>query len=300
MAAQPLSSSYQAYGDSFQTYLTKSTMREMIRKYSGVAASHIMKTAAYSAVNPEVFRVLGVGSGDGKPDMDILKAVASSLRSSHDGNKKPVIHACIVEPSSFLITDFKQGVSPLPHELGNLAEVSFEWQATTFQDFISSSLLSENKQYHMAHFICSLYYMDPEESLRNCFVQLANGGALFCLLAAEDSFFAKIAKQGKLKGLSFAHFYTGKDIVAIAERNNWRYEELPKVYYEVDITSCFDKTSQDGSLLLDFLTHQISFRETAEPALYNEMMDFISQCSLSDNEGRKILRPELAVVIIYK
>ena len=110
MAAQPLSSSYQAYGDSFQTYLTKSTMRAVIRKHSGVAASHIMKTAAYSAVNPEVFRVLGVGSGDGKPDMDILKAVASSLWSSHDDNKKPVIHACIVEPSSSLITDFKQGV----------------------------------------------------------------------------------------------------------------------------------------------------------------------------------------------
>ena len=107
-------------------------------------------------------------------------------------------------------------------------------------------------------------------------------------------------KQGRLKCLSESNFYTGKDLVAIAERNNWKHKELARVHYEIDISSSFDESSPIGSLLLDFLTHQINFRETADPELYNEMIDFINEASISDNKGGKILRPELAVVIIYK
>jgi len=75
--------------------------------------------------NIPVFRVLGIGSGDGKPDLEILHAVARSLLSSGDENQKPLMHLCIVEPSSSLIADFKQAVSPLPEKVATLADVSF-------------------------------------------------------------------------------------------------------------------------------------------------------------------------------
>ena len=304
MEPQPLSSSHEAYREAFQTFLAKSTFKAAIRNYSRETAAYIMQTAAHSAATADstIFRVLGVGSGDGYPDLEILQAIAKSLRSSHDENQKPSIHACIVEPSSSLIEEFKEAVSPLPEGLATLADVSFEWRETTFQDYIGRSLPSESNRYHMAHFICSLYYLDSEEALKNCFKQLVTGGAMFCLVAGENSYFAKvsIAKQGRLKCLSESNFYTGKDLVAIAERNNWKHKELAKVYYEIDISSCFDETSRIGGSLLDFLTHRINFRETAGPELYNEMIDFINEASISDNKGGKILRPELAVVIIYK
>ena len=249
--------------------------------------------------NDEIFCVLGVGSGDGKHDIEILKVLARGLRSSRGEHQKPLMHACIVEPSSSLMADFKQSVLPLPDELSNLADVSFEWRDTTFEDF-SVSLQSKSRQYHLIHFVCSLYYMDAAESLKKCYEALAIGGAMFCLVVGDESFFAKLTKQGYVKCDSVCNLYTGKDVVAIAERNNWRYEEMPKVKYEVDVTACFEKSSQTGSVLLDFLTHQINFHEMADSSLYHGMMDFIMAASNADNRGRKIIQPEIAIVIIHK
>ncbi|XP_078381472.1 histamine N-methyltransferase-like [Oculina patagonica] len=300
MESRPLSSSHDAYLNAFQAYIANSTVRETMKNYSCEAADHIMQNLTDSVKNSPIFRVLGVGSGDGKHDIEILKIVAGCLRSSHV--EKPLIHTCIVEPSSPLIADFQRSVSPLPESLGSLADVSFEWRETRFEDFICSSLSRESEHYHLAHFICSLYYMDAEESLRNCFKELADGGAMFYLIAGENSYFTKLAHHfvGKLKHLSMSKFYTGKDVAAIAERNKWKYEELPKVQYEVDITSCFEKSSQTGSLLLDFLTHQIDFQGTAGQMLYNEVMDYLTESCTSDSNGRKILTTEFAIVIIYK
>lgn len=259
-----------------------------------------MQNLKDSALNSKVFRVLGVGSGDGKHDIEILKAVATSLHSLHD--KRPSIHACIVEPSSFSIADFQRSVTPLPASLASLADVSFEWQETRYEDFICISSAHEINRFHMAYFMCSLYYMDAEDSLRNCFKQLAKGGAMFCLVGGAKSFFIKLSRkfEGKLGCLPITNFYTGKDLVAIAKRNNWKYTEFPKARYEVDITSCFETSSKTGMLLLDFLTHWIDFQGTADRTLYNEVMECLTESSTSDSSGRKTLITELAIVIIYK
>lgn len=297
MELQQLSSSHEAYHDAFQTYRAKSTLREVVISYSRQAAAHVIhKLITHDA---PVFRVLGVGSGDGKPDMEILKAVARGLRSSKDGNCKPQIAASTVEPSSLLIADFKRSASTLPEELANLADVSFDWQETTFDGFISESSWT-SELFHLAHFICSLYYMDAEESLKSCFKLLTPGGAMFCLVIKENSFFDILVRQGNLKRLPIPGFYTGQDVVVIAERNNWKHEELPMTHYEVDITDCFNESSQTGSLLLDFLSHTVNFRELADPALYKEMMDFITEVSSTDSKGKMILRPQLSIVVIYK
>ena len=301
MAQQSLSSSHEAYKNAFQTYSANSTVGDAIRNYAREAAAYIMQKMER---NIPVFRVLGIGSGDGKPDLEILHAAARSLLSSGDENQKPLMHLCIVEPSSSLIADFKQAVSPLPEKVATLADVSFEWHEATFQEFISYSLPDRSK-YHMIYFIASLFYMDAEKSLNYCFKNLAVGGAMFCLVAGTDfNYFVKQSRkfQGRLNCLSVSnfHLYTAKDLIAIAERNNWKYEELPTKDYEVDITSCFDKSSHTGGLLLDFLTHHIDFRETADPALYSDVITFITENSSSDNEGRKKLRSEMAIVVIYK
>ena len=296
MELQPLSSSHEAYHNAFQTYVAKSTLKEAITNYSREAAAHAIEKITHDV---PVFQVLGVGSGSGKPDIEILKAVARSLRLPHDRNQKPSIHTCIVEPSPSLLEEFKQAVSPLPEGLGSLADVSFEWRETTFGDFILG-FSPAGKQFHMAHFICSLYYMDAEKSLQDCYKILTSGGAMFCLVTGADSYFARIAKQDKFKCLSVPKFYTGQDIVAIAKRNNWRYEELATTHYEVDITSSFDKSSQTGSFVMDFLSHTVNFRETANPALYSELMEFITDLSTTDSEERRLLKPEIAIVVIYK
>ena len=134
MEPQPLCSSLEAYSHAYKVNLSNSTLRETLEKLSCEVAAHIMHNLSEKAKNSETFQVLSVGSGDGKLDIEVLKIIATCLRSSH--TEKPSLHTCIVEPSSSLITDFQRSVSPLPAILARLADVSFDWKETRFEDYI--------------------------------------------------------------------------------------------------------------------------------------------------------------------
>ena len=235
---------------------------------------------------------------------------------------------------------FRSRVSPFPKTLEGKA--TFEWHEMTLEKFMESS--PQVQQFDLIHFVASLYYMDAEQALRNCYARLAlacenirfsslvadgdvsrggnetspvakseekrmfsqarlaSGGAIFCTLVAEESFFSKLARKlkGKINLGSIDKFYTEVDIESISKRNNWNYEELKKCSSDADITSCFDHSSTTGGLLLDFLTHCQDFRGTVDKMVYKEVMNFLEEQSFTDDSGRKLIKPELIAVVIYK
>ena len=294
MKATKLSSSLETYHHAFQLVQAKSNLIEVVRDYCIRATAGFVEQLRFFPRN-QVLNVLSIGSGDGKHDIEILKTLARGLTSLDGQSSKPSIQACIVEPSS-LIADFMQSVSSLPEELSNHANVSFQWHKMTFQEFSRASLERNNDTFHFIHFVCSLYYTEAEESLTQCFNKLERGGAILCVIAGEESLFAKLSKRDDVP---ISNIYTGKEIIAIARRNNWRYEEMPTVNYEMDISGFFDENSPTANLMLDFLTHTVNFMQTADPALFNEIMDLIRQSSIPDEKGKTLLRYEIAAVFIY-
>lgn len=298
MELTKLSSSLETYHRAFELVQTKSNINEVIRDYCIRATAGFVEQLRLFPRN-QVLNVLSIGSGDGKHDIGILKTLARGLLTSLDGqSSKPSIQAWIVEPSS-LIADFMQSVSSLPEELSSHVNVSFQWHKMTFQEFSRASLErnTSNDTFHFIHFVCSLYYAEAEESLTQCFKKLERGGAILCVIAGEESLFAKLSKRDDVP---ISNIYTGKEIIAIARRNNWRYEEIPTVNYEMDISDLFDENSPTGNLMLDFLTHTVNFMQTADRALFTEIMDLIRQSSITDEKGKTRLKFETAAVFIYK
>ncbi|XP_022800774.1 histamine N-methyltransferase A-like [Stylophora pistillata] len=277
-----------------------STARETLANFAEDVAAHTMNNI--SSLASPTFRVLGVGSGNGKSDLRILNSIATAINSSQ--KKKPVIHTAIVEPSSVLIQEFKSSLTSLPQPLKSLADVSFEWHRKTFQQFLES--LPHEEYFDMIHFVAALYYMDAESSLKGCLQLLANGGAMFCTVGPKKSFFPKLAVKLNTVGVELVKLglvnklYTEVDVVEIAQRNNWKYKKLWTVQYNAEITSCFDETSADGALLLDFLTHQENFRANADKMAYKEVMEFLKKECTTDEIGKKFVKPEITSVVIYK
>lgn len=295
MKLTKLSSSLETYHRAFQLVQTKSNINEVIRDYCIRATSGFVEQLRLFPRN-QVLNVLSIGSGNGKHDIEILKTLARGLTSLDGQSSKPSIQACIVEPSS-LIADFMQSVSSLPEELSSHVNVSFQWHKVTFQEFSRASLEHNNGTFHFIHFVCSLYYAEAEESLTLCFNKLERGGAILCVIAGEESLFAKLSKRDDVP---ISNIYTGKEIIAIARRNNWRYEEIPTVNYEMEVSGLFDENSPTGNLMLDFLTHTVNFRLTADRALFSEIMDLIRQSSITNEKGKTLLKFETAAVFIYK
>lgn len=136
-------------------------------------------------------RVLGVGSGKGKTDLRILTGIATASGASQ--TKKQAMHSVTAEPSAEMIAEFKTSVSPLPQPLAGVVDVSFQWHEMTLQKFIASFPTIDS--FDVIHFVASLYYMDVETALSYCYQKLTSGGAMFCTVVQEDSFFPKISRR---------------------------------------------------------------------------------------------------------
>jgi len=286
------------YITSLKLFEKKSSVRKVIMDHAEFIAAHTMRHLSNDCLKSAVFRVLGVGSGNGQTDLRILAAVAKAIETSE--KRRAVIRSTIIEPST-MITEFKTATSCLPQPLADLADFSFEWHETTLQKFIDS-YNPEIACFELVHFVASLFYMDAETSLISCYRRLVSGGAIFCILSAEDSFFPKLSR--KLQGFvdlgSLKKLYTEVDFIDIAKRNNWKCEELSKAHYTVDISCCFDESSIEGNLLLDFLTHKQDFRVTADRMLYKDVMEFLNKESFIDENGKKLLKPVFNALVIYK
>ena len=198
-----------------------------------------------------------------------------------------------------MISEFKTLVSPVPQPLADLADVWFEWHEMTLQKFMET--FSRIDSFDMIHFVASLYYMDAETALKTCYQKLARGGAMFCTVVPEESFYPKLSRKlhTKLDLGAAQKLYTGVDLVDIATKNNWKYQKLRKARHTCDVSCCFDESSKEGSILLDFL-YSTSFRATAEKTLFKEVMEFLNEESRTDDNGRMLIESEFTAVVFYK
>ena len=290
------------YLTTLKIFRQKSGVRTAIMNLAEEVAAHVLKNMRKDRKEmnnrePPEFRALGVGSGHGQTDLRILSAVAKAVGSPR--KTKPAIHVTVIEPST-QIQEFQASVLSVPQPLSDLAEISFEWHNTTLEQFIGISPKLE--RFDLVHFVASLYYMDADKALTECYQRLSSGGAIFCTIGPEESFYPKLSRKlyGKVDLGSIHKFYTEVDIINIAKKNDWKYEELWRTHYTVDITSCFDESSQEGGFILDFLTHRQEFRNTADKELYKEIMDFLNEESTTKENGNKVVKPEITAVVIYK
>lgn len=299
-----LSQSYEAYEKAFKSFLGNSTARQSIVKCVQDGTRLALEKIAPLDVN-KPFNVLGVGSGKGEMDLLIVQFIANQLKASGT-HGKPAIHSLVVEPSSFLLEKFKASVASLPSSLTELAQLSFEWQQTTFQDY-KRKCDSQDKRtwpsFDFIHFVHSIYYMDAEEALCTCFdEQLGERGAIFCLVQVENSYFDKVQERFKGK-LTFGSedmvIYTQNGLAKIAAEKGWTFDVIRQDFF-IDVTLCFREPSEQGDRLFDFLTHQKDFRATADKELIEEVKNFFGEFIISDGTEGKLLKAEMAAVVIIK
>ncbi len=81
------------------------------------------------------------------------------------------------------------------------------------------------------------------------------------------------------------HRCSSADMRSAFDRRNIPYIQSQYTSY-VDISKCFDETSEDGNLLLDFLVQVSEFKKTATASQYKEMMEYLA--SSSKKEGSKV------------
>ena len=248
------------------------------------------------------FNILSVGSGTGEMDMEIMKIIEKELQKSDQGRHVKIFNRAI-EPNEYSCSLYKAAIENLLNPRNDhLTEV--EICQHTFQEYKESQQRQEagSVKFNMVHFIHSLYHVDIKQALMHCFEkELSEKGVLVCLIAGRDLIYWVTSRQniqwhGRDKD-SEKHD-TAEEIIKIAKNNGWKHE-IYSQEYSIDVTDVFDEKSTEGNLLLDFLTHTVNFRETADKQLVEETLVLIKELT-TVKDGKHFGDYKESLIIIYK
>ena len=295
-----LSSSPEHFLRCFQVFLDKSDKHKACISCIREGLKPVVKSLA-TLINTPTVRVLGVGSGRGEMDLEILHVAAQCLHEKSPNHKSDFL-CHVVEPNRAELEDFKSSVEVLPAHLANLANMKFEWHQGTFQQYIDKQD-HEMTKFEVVHFVQSLYYFaDFEDALVHSYEKiLGDKGVIICIIMSEESYLVQFGRRFDHREkfqISGVRNYCSQDVVAVAKKYNFPYELYSKESH-TDITEVFDDTSEQGSNLLDFITHTMNFRCTANCEDVEEVLSFLREVS-NVQDGKRLARRGNVAVIIKK
>ena len=230
------------------------------------------------------FNILSVGSAEGKKDMIILKIIKEELQKSDHGRHMKMFNRA-VEPNEYSCDLYKDAIENLPRLLDH-HQIDFEICQQTFQEYQKSQ--KEPVKFDIVHFMQSIYYVDIEQILLHCFdKELGDKGCFVCLVDGHDLMYWVLLKQKKQwHGEKASETYeTAEKLIQIAKENGWEHDVYTQEY-TIDVTAVFDPKSTEGNLLLDFLTHTVNFRETADKQLVEETLALIKDLTVAKDGKR--------------
>eukprot|EP00058_Branchiostoma_floridae_P027851 XP_002613342.1 hypothetical protein BRAFLDRAFT_68309 [Branchiostoma floridae] len=181
-----------------------------------------------------------------------------------------------------------EDLQTLAREDTSLSAVKFDWRHQTTEEYFLSSR-EENIKFHHIHAINVLYYVeDPVATLRNMWEQLADGGYMLVTMESEKGDWGKLGLKlwedfGQGDRLDTSLRMAG-DIKIWLDAMGATYVSFENKV-EVNATECFQENSEEGMLLLDFITHTPHTSDI--PEIRAMALDFIRRhSSLTEGDWR--------------
>ena len=99
---------------------------------------------------------------------------------------------------------------------------------------------------------------------------------------------------------TIGHAITSADIRSYFDRQSIGYLDFHQPS-SLDITKCFDDASDEGNLLLDFITHVADFRGTVPGDLQRAVLERLASSDISEKkDGEILLSNDWDAFYIYK
>ncbi|XP_067844261.1 histamine N-methyltransferase-like [Heptranchias perlo] len=322
---KPLSSDYSYYLKTFKLFLERSTEHQCLQKFidenlpdivtraylnsskcSGAAEQQLSRDRVGDAHNyPSAFsmlpedhplgtrrpakfepNVLGIGSGSGKIDFEILHKIQSKHPSLS-------IHDEVVEPNPEQISSYQARVKDESQGLN----ISSTWNQMSSEEYEKQvKERNESKKFDLIHMIQVLYYVQSvHDSIKFLHSLLESNGKLLIVYVSDGSGWHSLWKTFGSRFTSSSLFL---EVRKLLDEMRMKYQ-IHELSSDLDITECFIEGNENGELLLDFLTEVMHFSKTAPAALKTEVLQYLRQPQCSrEEDGKVIFNNTLQVIVI--
>lgn len=285
------------YIDCFKLFETKCNQ---FRKTEEMLRERLPSLVPRRLHDSQQLNILSVGSGNGEKDLLVLKVIRESLRSNDNGTEIKIFNRGI-EPNAYFCDLYNEAIENMLTPSDDQA-TEFEICEQSFQEY-SQHTDKYPVKFDVVHFIHSIYYLDMEEALCHCFEkELGENGVFVCIVSGLDLINLVLAKQptngyGQKDG-AIENLEKAGQLVEIAKSKGWKHEVYMNEY-SIDVTEVFDPKSTEGNLLLDFLTHTINFRETAEKQVVEETLAVLRDHTVF-KDGKRLGKKKDWLIALYK
>ncbi|KAM9456040.1 histamine N-methyltransferase-like [Clarias gariepinus] len=266
------------YLHTFELYLASSTEHQSIKNFIHTTLPDIL--ASIGAGEPTL-NVMGVGSGSGELDLEILKVL-------HEKHPDAKVENEVVDPSSAMLNKYRESISKMP----SFDYVTFRWNKMTAVEFENEwKKRSSDKKMHFINMIQMLYYVkDPEATLSFYRNLLKKDGKILVIVNTEESAWARLfyAYEDELRQDGNSMCLTTGELKSFLNSKKIPYQSY-KLPVLLDITKCFTPEDKKGEQILDILTEVVNFSKTAPPELKDGVVEFLKHPDNSQEVNGRIL-----------
>ncbi|CAG5882809.1 unnamed protein product [Menidia menidia] len=276
------------YANCFQFYLEKSGEHAVISQcVKNTLPGEFQRIGA----GKSSLDVLGVGSGGGEMDVQMLSLLQSTFPAVP-------ITADIVEGSSNLIDKFKALVA----KTADLQKIPVSWHIMASEEYVKQvKAKGDMKMFDFIHMIQMIYYVDNlSETIKFYHSLLKKNGTLMIIVESANSgwdiLWKTFRKDLCVDGIK--EYRSSGEVIACLKSQGLKYEEhsVPNSY---DITECFDPSSVNGERLLSFMTGKDHFYESFTPETRAGMLELLrSKCS-TEKEGKVFFNSNLSCILVH-
>ncbi|XP_042192142.1 histamine N-methyltransferase [Callorhinchus milii] len=225
-------------------------LSDLIARYLLILTSPPFLLTTILNQGSSTLNVLGIGSGSGKIDLQMLY----NIQSKHPGLS---IHNEVVEPSPDQMSSYKALVTEKSQEL---KDISFTWNQMTSEEYEKQvKQRNECKKFDFIHMIQMLYYVANVAATIKFFRSLLDtNGKLLIIMNSRKGGWNSLKKtfKSRLPGYDQLLF-----IPNLLDEMRVKYQ-CYEFFGDLDITECFMEGNENGELLLEFLTDVKDFSKT--------------------------------------
>ncbi|XP_068600677.1 histamine N-methyltransferase-like [Brachionichthys hirsutus] len=272
------------YHKSFQQFLQRSDEYDSMQNFIDNLLPDILES---SVKDMSELNIIGVGSGSGELDLNIISAF-------HRKYPEVTVENEVVEPILQQLDQYRDLVARAP----GLDHIKFHWYEMTAESF--EAHWKENKRTKKVDVILMfqmLYYEDFSATIDFFKSLLDTNGKLVISLLAENSGWAKLDKAYGVQ-LTDSFNITADNIKQYLDSKGLRYQTylLPS---QIDVTACFIEGDEEGEMMLDFLTEVLHFSQSSSPELKAGIMEFIRHpdCSVESN-GKVMFNNDNEIIVV--
>ena len=226
--------------------------------------------------------VLSVGPGPGDLDVEVIKALQQHLP------EKSTLKYVAVEPNPKYRQEYEKIISTL-----ELANVEVVIHGDKIEDFQTT------EKFDIIHFTHSLYHMPGSEKdivQRGMEMLKDNGFLVIALCTKEATILKTISKYAELTGEGFAQMLYMQQMQAMIDELGLFYT-LVTYPEELDVKLCFDRNSDAGKLLMDFMCQADSSSLSDEQR--QEILNIL-ESNISEQNGCRLVPENAGTMMISK